>query len=111
MTSSGFGLFGTGTRTTVLLAISLLEETHVQELARVLSIGKTTVRNTIDTLEQSGIVAGVLEGRTRRIRLDSRFVAYSELKSLLEKMTFANPALLSAVSELRRRPRRIGKQL
>ncbi len=61
--------------------------------------------------EQAGIVAGVLERKTRRVRLDSRFRAFEELKALLAKLALGDSALLSTLSELRRRPRRAGKDL
>jgi DNA-binding transcriptional ArsR family regulator len=111
MTSSGFGVFGTGLRTKTLLAISVLGETHASELARILGAGITTVRNALDTLEQAGVVAGVVEGRTRRVRLDSRFRAADELRDLLEALALGDLALLQAIAELRRRPRRSGKTL
>jgi DNA-binding transcriptional ArsR family regulator len=111
VTSSGFGLFGTGIRTKTLIAISVLEETHAAELARLLGAGVTTVRNTLDTLEQAGVVAGVLEGKTRRIKLDKRYRAYEELKVLLEKLALGDPTLLAAIADIRRRPRRAGKAL
>lgn len=111
MTSSGFSVFGTGIRTKTLLAISLLGETHAPELARILKVGTTTVRNALDTLEQAGLVSGVLEGNTRRVRLDPRFPAYGELVPLLDRLALNDPGLLNAVAELRRRPRRVGKDL
>ncbi len=111
MTSSGFGLFGTGMRTKALVCICLLEETHASELARILGAGITTIRNVIDTLEQAGVVAGVKEGGSRRIRLDTRFRAYDELKALLQKMALSDPALLFALGNERRRPRRSGKEI
>lgn len=98
-------------RTRTLVAIAVLEETHASELARLLGAGITTIRNAVDTLEQAGIVAGVLEGQTRRVKLDPRFRAYEELKVLLAKMALGDPALLSAIADLRRRPRRSGKAL
>jgi DNA-binding transcriptional ArsR family regulator len=107
--SSGFGIFGTGLRTRVLLAVFLLQETHASELARILDASKTSVRNALDTLEQAGVLAGVIEGRTRRVSLDPRFRASEELKSLLHKMTQTDPELLERVSMVRRRPRRSGK--
>ena len=111
MTTSGFSVFGTGVRTQVLLAISVLGETHARELAGLLGAGATTVRNALDTLERAGMVAGVMEGNTRRVRLDPRFRAHKELKALLDKLALGDTALMAAISELRRRPRRAGKAL
>ncbi len=88
-----------------------MDETHAPELARLLGVGTTTVRNALDTLEQAGLVVGSLEGTTRRVRLNPGFRAFSELKVLLEKLALTDSALLSAIADLRRRPRRIGKSL
>ena len=109
--ASGFGLFGTRNRTNLLVLISLLEETHASELARLLGIRLYTVQNAIDSLEQAGVVSGAVEGRERRVRLNPRFFARDELKVLLDKMAAADRSLMEKVSELRRRPRRSGKPL
>lgn len=111
MTSSGFDVFGTGVRTKTLIAIFVLDETHAPELARLLGLGSTTVRNAIDTLEQAGLVVGRLEGNTRRVRLNPRFRAYAQLKNLLQKLAVDDAPLLASIADLRRRPRRIGKSL
>ena len=93
------------------MAISVLEETHAPELARLLRVGATTVRNALDTLEQAGLVAGSLEGNTGRVRLNPRFRAYTQLADLLQQLAIRDTALLSKIVDLRRRPRRIGKPL
>ncbi len=56
------GLFGTLTRTRVLLAISMMGETHASELAKLVGISLSRAQKTIDNLERSGIV-GVEEGK------------------------------------------------
>ena len=109
--SSGFGVFGTGLRSNILVALALLEESHASELARILGAGLTTVRNAMDTLEQVGLIAGRVEGNTRRVRLNPRYWAQAELKALLEKLALGDPELMNRVGDLRRRPRRVGKAL
>lgn len=111
MTTSGFDVFGTGVRTKTLVAISVLEETHAPELARLLGAGITTVRNAIDTLEQAGLVVGIMEGNTRRVRLNPRFRSYLKLRDLLQELAEGDAALLSRIADIRRRPRRTGKPL
>ena len=111
MTTSGFDVFGTGIRTKSLVAISVLGETHAPELARLLGVGTTTVRNALDTLEQAGLVVGTLEGNTRRVRLNPGFRAYQQLDALLSQLARGDDALLLRISDLRRRPRRSGKSL
>ncbi|CAN5410629.1 hypothetical protein BH11ARM2_BH11ARM2_35510 [soil metagenome] len=111
VTTSGFDVFGTGVRTKILVAIGILGESHAPELARALGIGPTTARNALDTLERAGLVSGRIEGNTRRVKLNVSFRAYPELKALLDKLASGDPALLSALAETRRRPRRAGKEL
>ena len=111
MTTSGFDVFGTGVRTKVLLAISVLDETHATELARVLGVGDNTARNALLTLEAAGLVVGTLEGGVKRFRLNPRFRAADELRALLDKLSLGDPALLNAIATIRRRPRRTGKPL
>ena len=111
MTTSGFDVFGTGVRTKTLVAISVLEETHAPELARLLEVGDTTVRNALDTLEQAGLVVGKIEGNTRRVRLNPMFRAYTQLSDLLHQLAMGDAALLARIADLRRRPRRVGKPL
>ena len=84
------------------MAISMLEETHAPELARLLEVGDTTVRNALSTLEQAGLVVGRIEGNTRRVRLNPRFRAYTQLSELLHQLAIGDPELLSRVANLRR---------
>ena len=109
MTTSGFDVFGTGVRTKVLVAISVMEETHATEVARILGVGDNTARNALLTLEAAGLVVGTSEGGVKRFRLNPRFRAAAELRALLEKLSFGDPALLNSIATLRRRPRRTGK--
>jgi DNA-binding transcriptional ArsR family regulator len=111
VTTSGFDVFGTGVRTKALVALSVLGESHVAELSQILGAGATTVRNAVDTLEQAGLVVGRYEGKARRLTLNPRFRARDELKALLDKLAHTDAALLSAIADLRRRPRRAGKPL
>lgn len=111
MTTSGTDVFGTGIRTKALLALAVMGESHVAELARILGAGNTTVSNAVETLERAGLISGRLEGKSRRLTLNPRFRAATELKALLEKLASGDSALLSAIADLRRRPRRTGKSL
>lgn len=95
----------------MLVAISVMEESHATELARVLGVGDNTARNAALTLEEAGLIVGTSEGRARRLRLNPRFRAAAELKVLLDKLALGDPALLAAIAGLRRRPRKAGKAL
>ena len=105
------GLFGTGTRTNVLLILALLGESHASEIARILDANASNVSKAIDSLEQAGVVVGIAVGRTRRITINPRYPYQADLTPLLQKMATTHPGLIQAVSELRHRPRRTGKQL
>jgi biotin operon repressor len=109
--ATGPGLFGNRTRTRILLAFALLDESHPSELARLLGTTVSNVRKAIDSLEQSGVVVGVLVGRTRRISLNPRYFARDELRVLLDKMALSNAELIALIREMRRRPRLAGKDL
>ena len=95
----------------MIVAICVMEESHATELARVLGVGDNTARNAALTLEEAGLIVGTFEGRARRLRLNPRFRAAAELRALLDKLALGDPALLEAIAELRRRPRRAGKAL
>lgn len=99
------------TRTRVLEALVLLEESYGSELSRVL--GKTLfgVQEALRSLENDGLIAGRLVGRTRVFRLDPRYFAARELRAYLLRLADADDEVHAAVSALRRRPRRAGKPL
>jgi len=103
--------FGGRARTEVLLALCLLEESYARELARLLDRPVSGVHTALRSLEDDGLVAGGLRGRTRLFRLAPRYFAYDELKGYLERLTEAEPDLRQRVGDLRRRPRRTGKRL
>jgi len=111
MVGSRYGVFGTKTRSNILLALALLGESHASELSRLLDTSLSNVQKTLDSLEQVGIVSGAMLGRERRVRLDPRYYARDELSALLTKLAVQNQELVEAVSGIRRRPRRSGKAL
>ena len=103
--------FGSQTRTRVLLALSLLEQTYARELARVLKISISVLQKAILGLERDGLVAARKVGRTRVITLNPRFFARRELVALLNRLAEPEDRLRLAVAKLRKRPRRSGKRL
>jgi DNA-binding transcriptional ArsR family regulator len=105
------GLFGTQTRTNTLLVIHLLGETHASEIAPLLGKSLSRIQASIDSLERTGVVIGIEEGNTRRVRLNPRFLALPELSELLNKMVQADVELQQTLASRRRRPRRSGKKL
>jgi DNA-binding transcriptional ArsR family regulator len=93
------GLFGTVNRTNTLLTIHMLEESHASGIARILGISLSLTQKAIESLERAGVVIGVEEGRTRRIRLNPRYLLIIELKALLEKMALQDTAMQMKLAE------------
>ncbi|HLI95776.1 MAG TPA: helix-turn-helix transcriptional regulator [Candidatus Baltobacteraceae bacterium] len=104
-------LFGNPTRTAVLTALALLDQTHGRELARLTGASLSSVQAAVARLEREGAVATRRLGSERRIALNPRYFAHAELKELLFKLVDAQPELVAAIREARRRPRRVGKPL
>lgn len=102
-------LFGTRRRTQVLLLLALLDESHASEIARLLDTHVKTVQRILDGLESEGVTVGREIGRERRIRLNERYPAATELKALLSSLARRDPVTDTAAASLRRRPRRKGK--
>jgi len=104
-------LFGSQVRTDVLCLIAMLEESYPSELARALEKPVRSIQNVADAFEEMGIVVGIPRGRERRIRLNPRFRAASELKALLERMGDFDSDLQNRAATIRTRPRTKGKPL
>lgn len=109
--TKNIGLFGTATRTSTLLAVHMLGETHASEIAQVLGKSLSRIQAALDSLEQAGAVVGAVEGTTRRVRLNPRYIALEELQNLLTKLGMMDVELQKRLAEKRRRPRRSGKEL
>jgi len=103
--------FGGQTRTLVLLALSLLEESFPRELARLLRKPLNGIQQAIKGLEADGIISGRTAGRTRLFRLNPRYFARDELQAYLTRLAEPEAELTRQVSTLRRRPRRTSKPL
>jgi DNA-binding Lrp family transcriptional regulator len=108
---AGDNLLGSVRRTEVLETIALLEETYSREIARVIRAPLISVQRIVDALERDGIIVTRAIGVERRITFNPRFYAAPELKSLLLRLSDENAPLRSAVTALRRRPRRKGKPI
>jgi hypothetical protein len=103
--------FGGRVRTETLLALCLLEESYVREIARLLRRSLFGVQKAVRSLEADGLVAGLSQGRTRLLRLAPRYFAHDELRRYLLRLTEAEDVLRGCVKRLRRRPRKTGKRL
>ncbi|MGE6756890.1 hypothetical protein ACQKGO_02660 [Corallococcus interemptor] len=109
MLEEGSRLFGTSTRTAVLVAIRLLEDTYPSELAELLGVRPFTVQSILTSLEGEAIIVSRLMGRTRTVSLNPRYFAHAELNALLWKLGEHDTALQTRLAARRRRPRRAGK--
>lgn len=104
MATGGADIYGPPVRMKVPAAIFVMEEAHAPELARALGVSRTTMSTALATLE--GMIVGTMEDQTRRFRLNRRFRAHAELSAFLEKLSLGDPALLHAIADMRRRPRK-----
>jgi DNA-binding transcriptional ArsR family regulator len=104
-------LFGSITRTRILLYLALAEESYVAEMVSALGNSKLTTQRIVRDLEDLGVVASRLRGRMRLVSLDKTWYAAGELRNLLQRMAAADGDLLDAAASVRRRPRRPGKPL
>lgn len=103
--------FGSQTRTRLLLALSLLEQSYARELARVLKVPVSVIQKALLSLEKDGLVAVRSVGRTRVVVLNPRYFARREFATFLSRLAEPEDRLKKAVAALRRRPRRTGKRL
>ena len=103
--------FGSKSRTLVLVALSVLEESFPRELARVLEAPLNGIQQAIKGLEADGIVSGRTAGRTRLFRLNPLYFARKELEIFLKRLVEPEAEIARRIAALRRRPRRTGKPL
>ncbi len=102
-------LFGSRRRTEVLVLLGLLEESYPAELTRLLDARLYSIQTIIDALESEGIIVTRRLGRTRRVQLNPRFVAFKELHALLWRLGQHDMELQRAAAMRRGRPRRRNK--
>lgn len=103
--------FGSQTRTRVLLALSLLEQSYSRELSRILKVPISVLQKAVLSLERDGLVVARNMGQTRIVSLNPRYFARRELLALLNRLAEPEDRLRAAVAKLRKRPRRSGKRL
>ena len=104
-------LFGSRRRTEVLVLVALLGETYPTELAQLLEAPLYSIQTIVKALDQEGILATRVSGNSRRVSLDPRYFAYTDLKNLLLRLADAEPDLRAAAARRRSRPRRAGKPI
>ncbi|HEY0614594.1 MAG TPA: hypothetical protein VGC96_08125 [Candidatus Elarobacter sp.] len=102
-------IFGSETRTHVVVATIALRDTYPREIARLSGTPLVTVQRIVDDLERQGIVATRLSGNQRRVTVNVQWVAADELRALALRLLDTLPNLRAALEGERRRPRRRGK--
>lgn len=103
--------FGSHSRTRVLLALELLSESYPRELARVLGTTLSVLQKAILSLEKDGLIAGRAVGKTRVFCINPQYFAQGALREYLRRLAAPESELTAKLSQLRRRPRRTGKEI
>jgi len=86
------------------------EEGYPREIARFYDTDLSPIRKQLDKLENGGILASRVAGRTRIYTFNPRYPFLKELKGLLKKaLSFYPPEDQEKLLMIRRRPRRRGK--
>jgi DNA-binding transcriptional ArsR family regulator len=104
-------LFGSGLRERILKLLVLIEPAYPRQIAALLDEHLISVQNAVAALQDLGIVASRLVGRTRLVELNRRWYAAAELRALLERLAAADPQVVRIAAGTRQRPRRPGKPI
>ena len=104
-------LFGSRLRERILKVLVLIEPAYPRQISELLDEHLVSVQNAVAALQDLGVVASRLVGRTRLVELDRRWYAASEVRALLERLVEADPELREIAATARQRPRRPGKPL
>jgi DNA-binding transcriptional ArsR family regulator len=102
-------VFGSRLRERILKLLVLIEPAYPRQLATLLGAHLFSVQNAVAALQDLGVVASRLVGRTRLVELDRRWYAASELRALLERLADADAEIRGIAAKARQRPRRSGK--
>jgi DNA-binding transcriptional ArsR family regulator len=104
-------LFGSRLRERILKLLVLVEPAYPRQIATLLDAHLISVQNAVTALQDLGVVASRLVGRTRLVELDRRWYAASELRSLLERLVAGDSSIRDLAQNVRQRPRRPGKKI
>lgn len=103
-------IFGSEQRTRLLLLIAVLGDTYPAELARYSGASISSVQETLDILERSGLIS-TRAAVVRMVTLNPTYPAAKELKAFLLRVSEGYPAYQEIAENIRRRPRRRNKRL
>jgi DNA-binding transcriptional ArsR family regulator len=104
-------LLGSRLRERILKLLVLVEPAYPRQIATLLDAHLISVQNAVTALQDLGVVASRLVGRTRLVELDRRWYAASELRALLERLVAGDPSIRDIAANVRQRPRRPGKKI
>jgi hypothetical protein len=98
-------------RERILKLLVLIEPAYPRQLATLLGAHLFSVQNAVVALQDLGVVASRLVGRTRLVELDPRWYAAAELRAFLERLAAADTPIQEIAATVRQRPRRPGKAI
>jgi predicted transcriptional regulator len=105
-------LFGSDVREKVLIFLLERESSYPAEIAAFFDLSISQIQKQLDMLENGGVLASQLIGRTRIYQYNPRYAFLNELKPLLEKaLSFYPDEMQETLKMNRRRPRRRNKPL
>ncbi len=98
----------------ILMYLSLHSKANASELSRSFETALDPIQKTLKKLEEGGLLASFLEGRTRVFYWNPRYPFLKEIQDLAQKAYSFLPAEIQETyyqSTKRKRPRRTGKPL
>ena len=98
----------------VLMYLCLHGKANATELSRSFNSALDPIQKTLRKLEEGGLLASFLEGRTRVFRWNPRYPFLSEIQALAKRAySFLPPDIQESLyqSNRRKRPRKTGKPL
>ena len=105
-------LFGNSTVEKILFYLQIYRQGYPKGISRLFGIPVNGIQQQLKRLEEGGVVASCLQGRTRLYQLNSRYPFIKELKLLLSKaIEFLPQSEIKKYYRQRTRPRRTGKPL
>lgn len=106
------GLLGSLYKERVLIFIFSRQKGYAREISQFYKISLTAVINQLKSLEESGILISIKQGRTIVYQFNQRYTFLPELELLLKKVIGFYPEdLKEELLYNRRRPRRKNKSL
>ena len=106
------GLFGNEVAERVLLFLQNYEQGYAREIAALFGLPLFSVQRQLQKLENAGVLASRMAGRTRIFSMNPRYYFKPELSALLEKALAALPQdEIQTYYRRRVRHRRTGKPL